>query len=442
MSLLDFFTGGKNRDAIDALNRAEGYFNQVQSPTVQQLTLPQLQQYVEAGMMTPAQAQAYLEQSNAYKDENIDQTGTDAQIKALNQLSRTADAGPNGTPLQQAQMENTIQKMNTSVGGQRGAIEQAMAARGVPMSLIQAALENQTVGQEAQQAHLDAVNAQGQTYQNALTALSQSGQLGSSLQGQQNTQANTVAGAQNAMQQFNAQNQQQNAQFNAGNQQNANAANFQNKQQVSNNNIGNANDRTKYNANLPQEVYNNQVQKAAGQAGAATNIGNMQQQQGQQNAGLWSGIIGSTAGFLKPTAQAANPGTDAEVAAMAHGGIVRPMPPINRPPTSPSPTDVGSVRGYHDHSVCMAHGGICMAGGGEVPGEADFPGDTTMNDKVPANLSPGEAVITRTKVQEHPDEVADLLGPDDDDDGSQVDYQDVATLLKALRSIRMGVVNE
>lgn len=425
MGLLDFFTGGKSGEASDALKRAEDYFANIQTPTQQELTLPELQKYVEAGLLTPAQAQSYLQGSNAYNDQNIDQAGTSAQRTALNQMAQVANAGAEGTPVEQAAIENAMQKMNTNVAGQRGAIEQQMAARGIPASLISAALQNQTVGQEAQQAHMDAVNAAGQNYQAALTAMSQGGALGGQLQGQQNSQANQVAAAQNAMQQFNAQNQQQNSQFNASNQQAANTANMANRQQVSNNNTGLANTRTQYNAALPQQVFNNNMSKAQGMAGAATNYGNLQNSQGQQNAGIWSGLINTATSFI-PRPTGATPG-----GMQANGGTTDPYGQHN--------TENFAHGGYvdHDHSVCMAHGGYCMAEGGPVPGDAEFPGDTTMNDTVQANLSPGEAVIPRSSVAEHPDMVASLLG-DQRQDTQAVDFKDVATLLKAMKAIRMG----
>lgn len=413
MSLLDVFTGGKAGSAEDALKRAEQYFANVQTPTVQQLTLPQLQQYVEAGVITPEQAQAYLQQTNAYNDQNIDQTGTANQIQALNQLANIAQSGAEGTPTEQAAIENALQQVRTSDQGSLGAIEQGMAARGTPYALIQGALESQAHGQNAQQAHLDAVNAQAAAYQNALNALSGQGSLASSLQGQQNAQANQVAAAQNAMQQFNAANQQQNSQFNAANRQEANTMNAANKQQVSNNNVGNANARTQYNAQLPQQVFSNNLAKAQGMAGAATNIGDLEQQQGKQNAGIFSGLINTATSFIpRPQVAQAN---DKMPAQYAHGGMVG-----------------------CGHAMC--HGGVCMAEGGQVPGESLFSGDSPMNDTVPAQLSPGEAVIPRTTVAEHPDLVSSLLGDSQQQDPSGIDFQDVATLLKALRSIRMGVV--
>lgn len=412
MGLLDLATGGGSDDAMEALRRAEAYFSAVRTPTKEELTLPELQKYVQMGILTPAQAEAYLQQSNAYADQDIDQTGTAAQVQALNQLSRVADAGAEGTPMQQAQMENSIGQMNTAVGGQRGAIEQAMAARGTPQALISAALQNQTVGQDAQQAHMDAVNAQAAAYQTALQAMAQGGSLGGQLQGQQNTQANTVSGAQNAMQQFNAQNQQQNSQFNAANQTAANAANLQNKQTVGNNNVGVSNARTQYNAQLPQQVFDNQLKKAMGQSGAATNIGQMAQEQGKQNAGLMGGLIN----------------TGATVIGGMYGGPAGAAAANQF--TARNPTEERFDRGY-------AHGGIvedpmyCNEG-------ALIPGDSIENDRVPIMASPGEAILPRSTVAENPEIVSSLM--DDANPGPQIDVQDVATLLKAMRAIRMGAV--
>lgn len=424
MGLLDVFTGGKSDAASDALRRAESYFGNIATPTAEQLTLPELQKYVEAGVMTPEEAEAYLQERNAFQDMNISQTGTDSQVAALNKLAEISDFGAEGTPAQRAAMENSLSRMNASVAGQRGAIEQAMAAKGIPRSLISAALQNQTVGQEAQQAHMDAVNAQAAAYQTALNALAQQGQVGNALQGQQNTQANTVAQAQNAMQQFNAQNQQQNSQFNAANRQDANMANAANRQQIANNNTGLSNARTEYNAKVPQQVFNNQLAKAQGQAGAATNIGNLYQQQGQQNAGLWGGLINTATSFIpKPGMATGNfmagtpTGTNNYA---AHGGVVKkPKPPV----------DVGSTRGYYENVDCMAEGG-------EIPGEANFPGDTEANDTVPIMASPGEAIIPRSSVAENPEIVESLI---DGQGQNAVDVQDVVTLLKAMRAMRMGV---
>lgn len=414
MGLLDAFTGGKSSSATDALKRAEEYFARLRTPTVQELTLPDLQRYVEAGIMTPAEARAYIQERNAYDDQTIDQTGTAAMVNAINQL---AAAGDDTSLMDDAALANLTSQMNTSVGGQRGAIEQAMAARGTPRALIQAAMASQALGQDAQRAHLAAVNAHDANYRAALDALSKSGQLGTQLQGQQNQQANTVAQAANAMQQFNAQNQQQAGQFNAANQQAANAYNAANRQQIANQNTGLSNYRTEYNAKLPQQVFGNELAKTQGKAGAATNIGNLYNQQGQQNAGITSGLINMATNFIP---------TPAGPAAAASRSVS-------------NPTTDRFAQSYQQG--WYAHGGIvddkdpryCNEGY-VIPGEAEVPGDSLQNDDVPIMASPGEAIIPRSSVAENPEIVSSLIESE-----NPVEVQDVVTILKAMRALRTGV---
>jgi hypothetical protein len=420
MGLMDILTGGKNEDAVRALREAQARFDAIKAPGIEQLTLPQLQQYVNAGLMTPAQMEAYLQESNAYNTQNIPQEGTAAQIAALNQLSGVANAGAEGTPVSRAQQAQTIQAMNQAVGGNRGAAEQAAAARGTPAAMIQMATSGMNAGQDAQQAYQNALQGQAQAYQQAVNAMAQGGQLGGQLQGQQNTQANTVSAAQNAMQQFNAQNQQNAAANNAQMRQQANAYNTENAQNVGNQNTGLANQRTMYNTQLPQQVFQNAIQKAGGQANISGQQANQATAAGQQEAGLWGGLIGSgitafgspAAGMAakQATTQPMRYGQNSYSGYGAHGGIVS------------------------DHEGCYHGGGICLEGGGVVPGKAKVPGDSVQNDKVHAMLSPGEAILSRTTTQENLPEVLGMLG----ESPPQIHSHDVATILKALRELRMG----
>ena len=104
-----FLTGGRDQQGEQALNNAMAAISGVHAPTQQELSLPELEDYVNAGLMTPAEAQAYLQEYNAFENQNIDQTGTRAQVEALNALSGIADAGPMGTPQEQAQVAQVIQ---------------------------------------------------------------------------------------------------------------------------------------------------------------------------------------------------------------------------------------------------------------------------------------------------------------------------------------------
>lgn len=411
MSLLDTLTGGAAGAATDAQRKALEALQGVETPTVQSLTLPELEKYAVAAGMTPAQMQSFLQQNNALADENVGQTGTDAQVQALNKLLEVGNAGAEGSATQKAQEEQINQDAARNLAGQRGAIDQQAQARGVSPGMLQAALQSQRAGEGQQDAHMAALQAQGQNYQQALQALASGGTLGGQLQGQQNQQANTVAAAQNAMQQFNAANQQQASGTNANFQQAANATNTTNKNQAANSNTGLANQRTQYNAQLPQQVFQNNLQKATGVANQYNNAANTATGQGQQTAGIYSGLLGAGATL------AGGPGAGAAVMGYQNG-----------PPASAN-TNQYAPPGY-------AHGGV-------------IPGDHPQNDTVPAMLSPGEAVIPRSQVQQNPMDVMRLLagrpasvphqGEPMPHPGSGMaghHPQDVAALLAAMKHMR------
>ncbi len=428
--ILDLLTGGKSDDATAAQKAALEALQNVNAPTRADLTLPELQQYAIAQNMTPAQMQAFLQQNNALASENTDQTGTSAQKAALNQLANVANAGAEGTPQERAQVEQINQDQARNLAGQRGAIDQQAQARGVPVGLLQAALAQQQAGQGAQDAHMSALNAQSNAYQQALNAAAQGGQLGGSLQGQQNTQANTVAQAQNAMQQFNAANQQAASGANAGYQQQANATNTQNANDTSRANTGLANQRTQYNAQVPQTVFQDQFQKAAGVANQNNQLANTYTGQGQQNAGIWSGLIGAGATLAGGPAAGAAAGKTVGTApgigpvstpndpnqyrplGMAHGGEVQFEDPVPGPDYAPDIYSGHDGRLHLGDSYMASQGGMMpmnMKSGGHVPGQAQVPGDSPQNDTVHARLSPGEFVVPRSVVQNHPEDIATLL---------------------------------
>src|ERR1700683_3354285 len=95
--LLDSLTGGSSGEASTDEEKALEALQGVSAPSAQALDLPALEQYAVAQQMTPAQMQAFLQQNNALATENTPQTGTAAQIAALNQLSQVANAGAAGT---------------------------------------------------------------------------------------------------------------------------------------------------------------------------------------------------------------------------------------------------------------------------------------------------------------------------------------------------------
>jgi hypothetical protein len=476
MGLLDILTGGSSSQATADEQAAIDAYNSLQSPTATQLSLPELQQYAAAQQMTPAQTQAFLQANNAYSTEDTSQTGTAAQVQALNQLSQVANAGANGTPQEQAQIAQALEQSNQNLAGQRGSIDQAAEARGVAPGLLQAALSQQNAGQDQQNANQSALQAQSQAYQAALNAMSSGASAGNALQGQQNTQANTVAGAQNAMQQFNAANQQSAATTNAANQQAANATNVANNNAVSQANTGLANQRTEANTQATQTAYQDALQRAAGLAGANQNAANTATGQGQQNAGLLGGLVGAAGTVLGSiyggaTGAAAgstlagggtsigngNSTSTSQNAQLgyADGGVVDINALLDKysgKDDVPGPEYLPDI--YHgqdgrEHvtlSDLACSGGVAMKSGGMIPGKPKVAGDSPKNDTVPIRVSPGEAVIPRTVVQQNPAHVASLLAgrptpampqrPAQQPMSAVHDPKDLAALLIAMKQLR------
>lgn len=454
-------TGGEqsqeDSDQQAALQALQG----VTAPTASELDLPALQQYAAAQQMTPAQMQAYLQSSNALNNEDVSQTGTAAQVAALNQLAGVADQGAAGNATEQAQEQQILNNTNEQEAGQRGAINQAAESQGVPLGLLQAALATTDEGQDAQAANTNALQAQSNNYQTALQALANEGTTGANLQGQENTQANTVANAQNAMQQFNAANQQAASANNAQFQQASNAANTAANNQVSQANTGLANQQTEYNAAVPQTVFGDQFEKATGVAQQNQNASQNAAQQAGQNMQVAGGITGLGATTLfggnalggsgaqmdggdpetsaAPAlgASAAGGGAESDLGAMAaaaHGGVVQ------------NYSDGGLTGGVNGY----CEGGMTMKQGGMIPGKAKVPGDSKVNDTVPIRVSPGEAVVPRTVVQQNPVDVMRLLAgrpasrpmPGEPGPGQMPqqghDPRDIASLLAAMKHLRGG----
>lgn len=363
MSLLDLLTGGETSQAQEDLENAQSDIRGIQAPTEAQLDLPQLQQYVNAGLMTPAQAQAVVQQQSAMSGVNADPATTEAEMTALSQMQDVA--GDNGmTPEMQAQLTSALNAANTNTQGERGSIIDKMAQRGIPTSLMGTAAESAAAGQDAQTANLSATQAAGQAEQNALTAMANSGTLAGNVNAQEFSQGAQKAQAQDTINQWNAANKTNVNLANAANTQASNLYNTENAQNVSNENTGNANARTQYNAQVPETVFQNNLGKAVAEAGVSEQQANQATAAGQQQAGLIGGLIG---GASQVGAAAATPTQSAPAAAY-----------------------------------------MVASEGGNVPGEAEVPGDSLKNDRVKAMLSPGEVVVPRS-IAHDPDRVKQFV---------------------------------
>jgi hypothetical protein len=434
---------GLNTDAGTAqLQQALAALQAVGVPTAQQLDLPTLQQYVRAGVLTPQQYQAIQANPQAYQQlaQGADQTGTNAQKAALQQLGGIVKAG-GSTPINQANLINNINQTNQAMQAARQGIQENAQERGVAgggQEFLSQLLNEQG---NAQNANTGAVNAAANNAQLALQAMTQGGQLGGQLQGQQNQQALAEAQAAQQIAEYNSQLQSAANQYNTQNANAAQEANLANAQNISNQNTGLANYRSQYNAQVPNTIFQENMRKAGGIANAYGNQANLAEKQAENQNQFVGGLLGAgatlggdylmgqgigAAGKAANTAGSQIPGGAtnpsvypgyAENAAnnqpmYSHGGEVKVHDPKTGLHASAMPIQM------NQGGMCYAQGGeihdheICMKFGGKVPGKAQVPGDSTQNDTVPARLSPHEIVLPRTVAQapNAPQKAAQFVG--------------------------------
>lgn len=403
MGLLDFITGGNNQAANNDLSSILADIRGLDLPTKEDLQLGPLDQYASTGTLNPALMDAAQSGPSAYDKENLSAVPMSAMQQVLARLDETATAD-GMTPQEKARIASAESSMDRNIAGQRGAIAQHFAGMGVPQSLVSAALQNQTAGDEAQQGYENALQAEGQASNNAQTALGQEGALASTMFAQQAGQANTVASAQNALNAFNANNVQG---ARANNQASTNAANTYNAgnaQDVANRNTAGSISRQFHNqVEAPTTAANLALGKTAQEGGVGHDQAAAHTAQGEQSAGLFGGLIGAGADLGSAYMTGGVPLGHAE------GGEIP-------EPTSPA---------------------VPFVDGGSVPGHADVPGNAAANDTVPARLSPGEFVVPRTAMAD-PTVRAFLAAKVPTPRPPSAHPSDIASVMRALAELRGG----
>jgi hypothetical protein len=406
--LLDLLTGGSNENAQGDLAAALQNVENVQTPDTAQLQLSPLAQYTDTGDLQAALANAAQAGPSAYDSENISSVPMATMQQALAQEGEIANA-QGMTPQEKASIAQAEETVNENTAGQRGAIAQSFAGMGVPQSLISAALQNGTAGQEAEQLYQNALQAQGQAANQGITALQNEGTLAGQMYGQQAGQANTVAAAQNALNQFNAANTQQTNLANQANQQAANTYNTQNAQNIANQNVaGQQTVQEQNQVNAPQEAAQLALEKSGQEVGVGESQANQQTAVGQQNAGLIGGLVGAAGNVAGGYASGAALGS---AIAAAEGGEIPPKSTV-------APTT--------------------FLRGGPVPGQARVAGDSPRNDTVPARLSPGEFVVPRSVAQQ-PGIKNFLANAVPNKPPSGAHPSDIKSIIRALSELRAGV---
>jgi hypothetical protein len=389
MNLADLFSGGQDSAAADVIQGQLDKLNAIQTPTAAQLTLPQLQQFVNAGIMTPEEAQSYLAGPTNYSTLTSENSGMDAEQEAIGKLRDIVNSG-GADAEEQANIQQILNTLSTTESGNNAAIVADNARRGVGNSGLTMASRLASNQNDATNANMNALQTGAAEEARNLAAIEGLGTLGGNVQGQEYTAGANKASAADAIAKFNAQQEQDISKVNATATNAAKAANLANAQDIANKNTVSAQTQE---ASIPaaqQQAYQDALNKAAAGMSGADSLANIKETTGQQNAGILGGLIG-TAGTVASSYLSGNPYASLASALAKNNSAT--------PGTNTSTSSVGGV------STAATGGEIVPGGvarpmnfkaGGPVPGEPMVPGDSPANDTQLAKLSPGEIVLPRS----------------------------------------------
>lgn len=441
------FGGGPDKDALEALKRAQRAIEAIPVPTARDLQLV-LEPLVQQGILTPESYSTILQQPSEFLNIDIDQTARNAELAALSQMQDIANEGGRDAQFRAA-MNDAFNATNTQLQGQTGSILQNAAERGVSNSnLTTAAQLAQAFAGNANMANAS-VNAAAEAERRALDAISQSATLGGQIRSRDYDEAAQKAAAIDAINRYNAQNSQEQSNRNIDARNLAQAQNLDLAQQVAQYNNQVKNDQNRYNANLPQQVFQNSLAKASAMAGAAQPIASLYSQAATDKAATQGNLIGGLGQNLtnyytnKNTmdilSKMGKSGAAAPSSGSSYGGSPTSSDAIFGNSASQQFKPQGTGLNLYDNPSQITQGlnykPWYMADGGVVPGEAAYPGDHPGNDTVHARLSPGEVVVPRSAAAS-PVKLAEFIADLPQDGYPKIHPEDVRTVLSALTDMR------
>lgn len=294
------FSGGNDAEEQMAALQAEAMeaIKNVDLPKLQQLQV-QLQQYREAGLLTPELEQTVYAPETLMNQVAIDPRLKDAQMAALTKMQ---DMGRGGLTMEDMAALDQIRR-NTDIAerGKEQQILQDMQQRGQGGSGAELAAKLSSSQNAANRAGAEGLQVGAIASQRALQSLMNSGQLGGQMRSQEFGEQSAKAEAQDVINRFNAANRQAVIQRNVGAQNTAQAANLSNKQDIMNRNTGVANDQQRANAQAAQQDYENRMRKAQGIYSAnnqqANNLLAQQQRSNDAFSGTMSGLASAAGAY-------------------------------------------------------------------------------------------------------------------------------------------------
>lgn len=232
---------------------------------------PELAQYTSAGQLDPMLEQAIAQGPTELSHVNVDQNNLDAQKAALGSLQQRGQGQMSAQD--QAALNQILSQVAQQNQGQRGAIQQNFAQRGMSGSGMNLAAQLQAQQAAATNASEQATRLAAQRQALSQQSLLNAGQLGGQMAQQDYQRKAAAAQAQDLINQMNTRNQQQVQGYNVGTQNDAQARNLAAKQAIQN-----------MNEKAKQDLYNHQYQQATAASGVGNNLAAAYNNQANQKA--------------------------------------------------------------------------------------------------------------------------------------------------------------
>lgn len=391
MGMFSAIFGSAGSDKADNMRQsAIDAFNAIKTPELADLQV-QLDKYVQAGKLTPEQAESQLLSSNAFNDIVTDPSLEGAQKQALQSLQAVATGG-GLTATDKARLQDVTSQQNQEAQGRNASILSQAKERGMggsDINTVNQLLNEQGAADRASQRGTD-VAAQAEA--RALQAMQASGDTAGKIREQNYGEQAAKAQSANAIDLFNKQTLNQTNLYNVDAANKAAAANLANQQSIANANTQTANQEKTSNAAANQTVFQDNLAKASGKAGVFDQWANDANAANKAEKGadmaLLSGAIGTGATALGTAFGGPVGGAVANGAVQNIGGGNTTNKKLTDESMLPGYSEGGKVAGcgYCD-------GGMCMEHGGKVPGKPKMAHNSPANDTVKAKLSPGEVVV-------------------------------------------------
>lgn len=278
-------------DAMKYLQMAYDEFGRLRPPTPEEMQI-QVQNLIQQGVLTPEDAQVVLQNPSEFLNIEEDPTVRKAQLGSLAKLQGIVDA--DGLDAQgKADIAEIVNSMNTANKGNRGAIIQNAAARGVGGSGLELASQLTASQDASTNASQQGMDAAALAEKRALEAIMATGQLSGQIRGQDYTKASDKAAAMDAIERFNVQNKNTIGMANVNARNTAKATNLKEKQRVADANTIMTNENRKRDADLKQTNFDNQMRLAAGKTGQLGNMATTVDKERERDDAYWASLLGA-----------------------------------------------------------------------------------------------------------------------------------------------------